>query len=173
MEAPITYLPPRFLSSASRYFAAWDVPEAAGLFTSGVFNNIATAHPFRIPFSYPVRRVFWANGSAVAGSVEVGLYTPAGQQFWTSGLVVQAGTNVLQYVSVDFVLPPGTYYLVGVGNNNAGTFFKRAITTLYSRAAGVLQKSASAPLPASLSGFVVPSTGEYWLFGLTMTSSGF
>jgi hypothetical protein len=178
MEAPLTHLPPRLISSASRYFSLWDAPGQAGLdtpFASAVFaGSLATAHPFRIPFSYPVRRLFWVNGGAVAGNVEIALYSAEGQQFWTSGLVAQAGVSTLQYVSDDFILPPGAYFLTCVGDNIAGAHWRRSNVAGFSgRAAGILQKSSASPLPASLSGFSVHATSAYWLCGLTLAASGY
>lgn len=177
MIGPKTYIPPRFIHSASRYFAGWDClrQEVNPAFTSGAIGgSLGAAHPIRLPFAYPLKRVFWANGNAVAGNIEAALYNAKGQQFWSSGAVVQAGTNTLQYASADMVLSPGTYYLALVGDNIAGTHFRRsAPTTLGWRVGGLLQKTSASPLSSTLAGWSISSTNVYWLCGLTMTASGF
>jgi len=80
-----------------------------------VTANLAVYVPFSIPWPYPVKRVFWYNGSVVASAhCDFGIYSPQGGLIYrTGGSVVQSGASAPQYTtpSPNFILDPGDYYM--------------------------------------------------------------
>lgn len=82
------------------------------------------AMPIWIPSPMLAKRIALLNGSAVAGNVDVGIYTaelwdPAAPKFYlpkrlivNKGLTAQAGTNQFQVFDIaDTYLAPGHYFL--------------------------------------------------------------
>jgi hypothetical protein len=136
--------------------------------------NLASYAPVTLPWPYPVRRVFWANGSAVTGNRSFGIYSADGTRIYDTGAVVGSGASLLQYTDVtDFWLVPGAYYFA---YSNAGTTNQAwGLTTATApmlRAAGVLQQATAQPLPATMTGATV-TNAVYPLCGVTRTNTGF
>ena len=128
--------------------------------------NRAIYHPFYLPWRYPIKRLFWLNGSSASGNADVGIYSVGGTRIVSTGSTAQSGASTAQYVSADLVLPPGTYYLGNVfsGTTNVATSIG-SITAIAGRMQGVLQEGlGSTTLPATMSpstftGSVVPVAG--------------
>jgi hypothetical protein len=179
-------LPPRLISTASRYAALWDAGAVNGSpfdtpFTSGVISTVANTAifiPFHLPFPYPVKRLFWVNGTAVSGNVDIGLYSGEGKRLYSAGSTAQAGTSATQFVtpSPAFILPSDVYYMGFVADNTTGQCFRRSNLTGLSAglSGGMLQQASAFPLPADLSSAIVHTSAvTYILAGITLTGSGF
>lgn len=127
-------------------------------------NNRAFYLPIYLPYPGVVTKLWVANGAAVSGNIDVGLYSevagvPAAR-LASAGGVAQSGTSVIQEFDItDYVTTPQTRYFVGVSMDNTTGAFTRVITTAtVKRIAGVMQEESAYPLPASATP-VVAATG--------------
>jgi len=176
--AGVQAVPPLFIHSMSRY-----VTEQlggglgdTGALSSGAWSTVGANTilylPLRLPFAYPLKRVFVANGSTANGNWDVALLSPDGGRLCSAGSTAQAGTNALQYASIDMLIPPGAYYLaLGLSSATGTVFRSTGLTTNRTRLLGVLQQ-ATFPIPAAAT-FAAAAQGFWPLFGLTLTSTGF
>jgi hypothetical protein len=126
--------------------------------------------PIKIPWPYPVKRMFIFNGGSVAGNVDLGLYTRNGTKVFSTGSFAQVGVTTMQYVNFSYLVSPGSYYLAlafsGVATIQRAQF---ALVT-NARMAGLLQQDSAFPLPASMTPAVYTLGGIY-MFGMTLTES--
>jgi hypothetical protein len=173
MDAPTHAIPPLFLHAWSKYSIGMDFINANALSAIWPSANRAIYWPIRIPCRYPVRRVWVYNGAAVSGNFDFGLYSMKGYgKIFSTGAVAQAGTNVPQYVALDYELDSGVY-LCGLSLSNVtGRFFRAAISNALGRIGGMFEEAAAHPLPdiatpAQFTSTYIP------LAGLTLTDSGY
>lgn len=119
--------------------------------TSANFSaNLAFYVPIRLPEPMTVIDFFVYNGTAVAGNVDVGLYTWDGRRIASSGAVAQSGTSVLQILPVtDFTVGRGQFYLAVSGSNAGGTYMRGTSDTRYARLLGAMQEASAHPLPTT------------------------
>lgn len=129
---------------------------AAG--SSAVWPSSDLALFYPIPVSDVPRtytKAWWVNGSAVAGNVDVGIYTfsgATGTRVVASTAEAQSGVSVMQ-VAATF---PATTLLAGVQywiamscSSGTATTWKAAPAALTLRAVGCFQAATSHPLTAS------------------------
>lgn len=134
--------------------------------------------PFVIPFQYPVRRVWWSNGSTITTSnADVGVYSLDGVRLCHSGTTALVGASAEQNVAIaetEILLDPGIYYLAYVcDSTTARVTGTSSYTTSQLRTCGVLQQTvASALLPTTMTPIAV-ANALYPTCGITRTSSGF
>lgn len=108
------------------------------------------------PVPIQVNGFAWANGAAVAGNVDVGIYTPDGVRLVSTGAIAQSGTSTLQQstLGTPYVLGAGWFFL-GVSLSSAsGRLY--AITPSASTGQGcmpVFQVDSVHPLPATIAAF--------------------
>lgn len=137
--------------------------------------NTAIFLPLFLPWSYPVRRIFWYNGSAAGGNSDFGIYSTGGGKIWSTGSTANSGNSVPQYVapSPDLLLPPGGYFLAYTQDNTtANRIFVAAHTNDQGRLLGAYQMASAFPLPATATFAAYAGVG--WpMIGLTNTASGF
>ncbi len=113
--------------------------------------NVAVFVPFSVIEPTLVTKVWWANGSAVAGNIDVGIFSTAGNVLTSAGSTAQAGINAVQAVDVaDVTLARGDYYL-GMVSDTSGITQK---VSAASPAAGISQslgllEQAAVTLPFS------------------------
>jgi hypothetical protein len=117
--------------------------------------NSAIFYPFGIAEQIVVQKMWWLNGAAVTGNIDIGIYTAAGARVISIGPTAQATINVIQEVDVtDTVLVPGRYYVGIAGDTGTNQRFSGfALTSVhYLRAVGVLQVDGltSGTLPTSV-----------------------
>jgi hypothetical protein len=131
--------------------------------------------PIFLPWAYPVKRLFWVNGSTASSNVEVGVYSRGFTKIYSSGSVAQSGASVPQYhtPASSFWLAPGGYLLAltcsGTTNRLWG-FTAMSATNL--RSGGVFM---SAHAPGAMPAIVTPvlnTKASFPLFGITNTASG-
>lgn len=172
-------LPPLFLSSICRYTAfpsfvvlanSAGTPSSSGTWYGA---NIAAYVPIVIPWQYPLKRFWMWNGSAVAGNIDIGLYSREGAKIVSTGSVAQAGTDQPQYISTPYMISPGSYYLAVSSNSGSSrVYVVSAASGASARLAGLLTQTAAFPLPNTMTPAASTDTA-YPLFGMTLTESGF
>lgn len=129
--------------------------------------NMAVFMPFAIAGPYLVRKVYWANGTAVAGNVDVGVYSWDGTRLFSAGSTAQAGTTAIQSVDItDYLLTPGSYYLALACSSLAATFFRISPGTSMVQSWGMANQAAALPLPATAT-FATAAQPFVALFGIT------
>lgn len=157
-------------------------PWAGGVNTSiaSPSANLAKYMPIYLPFTYPVRRVFWINGSSVTSvNADFGIYSADGTCLYSTGSVVCSGASALQYTTASptLVLPGGWYYfakVVSSSTSNRGGWGATALARQidYERLGGILQQASALPLPANMTGVAV-ANAIFPICGITRTASGF
>lgn len=118
--------------------------------------NRAYYIPFQLWSPFPVRRIFWANGTVVSGNVDAGIFASepgngaAVTRLYSTGSTAQAGTSVLQSVApTAFILPVGAYYLTLAMDNTTATAIRWSSGISVSTMLATAQQSTAFPLPAS------------------------
>lgn len=119
--------------------------------------NRATFYPITLDAPGIITKLWWRNGAAVSGNVDIGLYALGadklpGARLVSSGSTAQAGTGVLQEVNTtDLVIAyPQIIYCALVLDNGTGAIFGGFLgATSLVRAAGFLGQTTAFPLPAT------------------------
>jgi hypothetical protein len=115
--------------------------------------NLAYYYPIVLPEPCVITKLFWQNGTTVAGTVDLGWYTPEGGRIVSTGPQTQAGISATQVIDIaDTALPPGPLYLGLLFSSATGTVFAVAggplfnamIVGMYQQAVG----SGTLPNPA-------------------------
>lgn len=167
---------PLFVNSISRYAAGWEQRAHLGsvgpVATTWVANLIAYI-PFALPFPYPVKRVWWMNGSTASSNVDMGIFSGSGAQLFSTGSTAQSGASVLQYVAADILLTPGTYYIAWSNSGTTNRAQTVASTATQGRLIGLLEQASTFPLPAAMTGVSWTRAFGAPFCGLTRTASGF
>lgn len=173
--------PPPFLHTWSRHSAVWEIRNAtsggaAAASLTFATGNQARAVPIHNPWWYPVRRVFWVNGSAVTGTRDFGIYTrdSSPRKIYSTGSTAIGSASVPQYVTpTAFWLPPGDYYFIFNCSATTNAIFGLAFTAALQRYGGVVQQAVGAvtiPDPFVPAASTVAGLG---IWGVTSTASGF
>jgi hypothetical protein len=134
-------------------------------------TNVAMFVPFRIGKTIIAKNMFCLNGSAVAGSIDIGIYTADGTKLVSTGSTAQSGTSAIQTISItNTEFGPGLFYLA-LAANNAGNRFQCAntINAYPLQVMGVAMVTASFPLPATVT-FATATVSKLPIFGLTTRS---
>jgi hypothetical protein len=178
-DFPQSQILPLFLSNFSAYGAGSEAQRLSGASGFGAISPVNERGyfvPVYLPFSYPVHRVFWANGSTATGEMCFAIYTLDGARIYTTGKVVMGGATQLQFVSpTPFILAPGGYYF---GQSFKGTVASRmwgasGLTEPGGRGAGMLQQETAFELPVTATFAAWASATVLPLNGVTRTASGF
>ena len=137
--------------------------------------NQAIYVPFRLPFPYVVRRLFWHVGSVGnSGNSDIGIYSLGGTAIFTAGSTVNSTGNTPQYITPasPIVLSPGRYFLAyshsSISANHIfgrGGIVNNGLTGCYTQLSAV-------PLPGTAT-FAPTTALNYPLMGITRTASGF
>jgi hypothetical protein len=178
VDFPQTGIPPLFINSMSRYAARCSVSQAQPATSALTWTaNQAQYIPFYLPWPYPVRRVFWSNGSSVVSTnVDVGIYTADGTRIYSTGSTAASGASVLQYVTpTEFLLSPGRYYMAkscSTATAARGGTGQSSMTLGFLQMAGFLEEASALPLPATMTPVTATLT-VIPIYGFTQTASGF
>lgn len=130
--ADAAYTTGQFLPTANNYVAA----------------NVGVFVPFTIPEPVLFTKLFWGNGTAVTGNLDVGLFGEDGTLLVAAGTTAQAGTSTLQVVDVtDTLLARGRYYFGLTSDTSAvGQKVLAAVPAAgIAQALGCLEDAACAP----------------------------
>jgi hypothetical protein len=114
-------------------------------------NTAVVAEVF-LPVFATLRGFSWANGGAVSGNVDCGLYDSHLNRIASTGSTAQAGTNATQAVSATATrLAPGNYYVALALDNTTGTILSHS-TSFYPvyPALGIFMMASAFPLPSTL-----------------------
>lgn len=131
--------------------------------------NRAIYVPFVLPAAYQVTKLWWANGATAAGNVDCGIYSVGGTKLASTGSTAQAGTSVVQSVSVSILLQPGSYYMALALSSISATILRNVPSSGPLAAMGVAQQATAFPLPATAT-FAAASTAYFPMFGITSAS---
>jgi len=122
--------------------------------TAAASNNYIAVNtgvfiPFGLSEPCTFTKVFWGNGTAVAGNIDAGLFNEDGSLIVAAGSTVQTTTGTLQVVDItDTTLARGRYYL-GITSDTSGITQKVLATTGQvagvCQALGLLQDTSCAP----------------------------
>lgn len=169
---------PLHISTHSRYSIGCETRLAAagGSVAAKTWTtNVVAYIPLSLPFNYPVRRVWWVNGSTIGNNVDMGIYTRGGAQLYHTGSTAQVGASSVQYVALgtDVVLVPGMYYLAWTTSGTTNTAFTTTATAVNGRQIGLLQETTAIPLPATMTPVIWALALGAPFCGLTRTSTGF
>jgi hypothetical protein len=156
---------------AGRSMAALSGP-AATTWTA----NLAVYVPFTLPWPYPVRRVWWLNGSVnTTTNVDFGIYSAAGTRIYSTGSTAMGTVSVTQYVTpaTEFILAPGSYYMAWTCSNTTTRGNGPAITAIAGRMLGLVEQATALPLPATATFASFATVLAFPYCGITRTPSGF
>jgi hypothetical protein len=173
MDSPNHAAPPLFIQPWTRFSIGVDNPLGTFVAAAWPAANRAIYIPIKTPCRVPVKRVWLFNGGTVSGNFDLGIFSLSGTKIFSTGSVAQAGVTTVQYATVDWLLPFGSFYLALSLDNATGQLQRSAALTLADqRAAGMLQSATSFPLP-DLATFAAPASTYIPLFGVTTTDSGY
>lgn len=115
-------------------------------------SNRAILVPFWLTSPFPIRNIFWLNGTAVSGNVDAAVYGLNGNRILSTGSTAQAGTSSMQVVSTtETWLGPGKFFLGLVLDNTTGTIVRGNPGGPRTKAYGILMNNSSFPFPADIS----------------------
>ncbi len=183
-DYPTNIPTPLFVHTYTRWASTSDLGKisGAGVVSFGSITwpgaDIAFYVPIAIPWPYPVKRVYWINGSSVTSvNMDFGIYTADGTRIYSTGATAASGVSATQYTtpSPDFILPAGRYYFALMSSSataNRGGQGTVGTTAVRQRLVGMLEQATANPLPATMTGAsvthpCVPACG------VTRTASGF
>jgi hypothetical protein len=132
--------------------------------------NRALLIPFSIDTEGLISTVAIANGAAVSGNIDVGIYNAEFQRLVSVGGIRQRGINTTQALALpQLLLTAGAYWLAFVLDNLVGTIMcMTGLASPQAQQIGIVEASAAYPLPARLT----PSTPSMGILPLlTLTSS--
>lgn len=167
---------PLFISTFSSYGPSYKAGSSSSPAAVTWVANQAVYLPVFLPWEYPVKRVWWCNGSTnTTTNVDFGIYTPSGARIYSTGSTAMGTVSVPQYVtpSTPFVLPAGQYYFAWVCDNTTSRGFGAAVAVAATGAIyGLLSQASALPLPATAT-FATYVTPGFQICGITRTESGF
>jgi hypothetical protein len=171
--------PPLFLGTMTQPYCGMEARSFAGMSpASGAWPAVSYVVyvPFWIPWPYPINRLWWVNGSAAGGTVDVGIYTTGGRLVVSGGSTAGAGNSAPQFVTVSptLILPPESYYFAQVVDNTTANRINRstALSLIQQRALGIYGQTGTFPLPSSAT-FATATQVVYPVCGMTLTTTGF
>lgn len=140
--------------------------------------NLAIYCPIILPFNYPVRRMFWLNGTSVASTnMDIGVFTADGTRLYSSGSTAGSGATTVQYVtpSTPFMMYADTVYYIGYSNSGTTnrSFGASVTAAAQGRFTGILEQASALPLPATATFASLSSIALFPVCGITRTASGF
>lgn len=119
-------------------------------------ENTATFVPLYLPETTTAVKLFWLNGDAVSGNVDIGIYTEDGALLTSAGTTAQAGISVIQEVDIpDIELTgPRRYYFAFVMSVAAPSTSSKVSTArlgdpIAARMFGMAEQTSALPLPAT------------------------
>jgi hypothetical protein len=117
--------------------------------TWGVANR-AWYHPVILTHPIVVTKLWWQNGTTIAGNLDCGIYDEQGHRLLSTGSTAQAGTTAIQSVDVpDTAISAGLVYLALAGDSGTSSIWVMGNNTTASGIAYSVYLQLSAfPLPA-------------------------
>lgn len=136
--------------------------------------NMAVYIPVSLSWTYPVKRLFWWNGSSTTGNADVGIYDSEGDLVVSGGgNIVRSGASAPQFVSVNALLMPGNYYFAFVVNGTTNAVLGGTISLVAGRQSGCLQQSLASPTLPATATFAQWTAVAVPIIGITTTDTGY
>jgi len=140
--------------------------------------NLVSYAPVIVPYPYPVKRVFWVNGSTITTTnVDFGIYTWDGTRIYNTGSTAMSGASAVQYVTpgTDFILSPARYYFAWTCNGTTSRGYAGGSTSANApRLAGMLEETTGGfGLPATMTPVAYARSWGPSVCGVTRTTTGF
>lgn len=167
---------PRHIISTGRCNNAADMVRAQNGNVFGSTGWPAVNRAFYVPLHiqqrFTVARFMIANGTAVAGNFDLGLYDNNGTRLVSIGSTLQVGISTTQYVGItDQSFGPGHYYIGIVLSSTGGEVRRVTLDQYQQRACGVLMENLGATtLPTTMTP-VSNTSGVFWCFGFTQSDT--
>lgn len=119
--------------------------------------NRAIFYPIRIDVPGVITKLWWRNGAAVSGNVDIAIYSEGSDKLpatrlASAGSTAQSGTNVIQAVDITDVAinyPQRIFCALVLDNNTGAIFCGFSGSPMISRAAGYVGQASAFPLPAT------------------------
>ncbi len=113
--------------------------------------NAAVFVPFRIPRPITIKQLFVLNGTTVAGSFDIGVYSVDGTRLVSTGSTLQTATSQVQTVSVTPTqIGPGLFYLALNSNSTLSRYLCQGFANAsFLKMCGLARQAAAFPLPAT------------------------
>lgn len=150
---------------------------AGGVGASATYPTASTALFFPVRLTQPRTYVkaFWVNGTAVAGNVDVGIYTISGTtatRVVASTAEAQATVSAVQIPATfaSTTIGPGLYYLAMSCTSITSQFWRMGPNFNISRQLGFFQAASQSPLPASCTVVAVTANSYVPSFGFSEQS---
>jgi len=138
--------------------------------------NLAMYLPLYIRAPIVAKQIWWVNGTAVSGNVDMGIYSETGStKLYSTGTTVQSGTSVPQATTISnngLVLPPGRYWFGLAVDNTTATIFRwtnDADIGNLQKFFGMQQQASAFVLPASTT-FAAAVNAFVPLLGIALTT---
>lgn len=133
--------------------------------------NRAIYVPVVVPCRVTACQMAWANGAAVSGNVDAGIYDVTGVRLVSTGSTAQAGTTALQVADItDTVLTPGVYFLALAVDNTTATISRLPTNTGALQGCGVQQQDTAFTLPATAT-FAAPTVATLPVFAASLVAN--
>lgn len=154
----MTYAPPMLARPGAILIHPWSYQSlGVSLYVMGtvppvsanyIAANVGVFVPFWIPESTTFTKVWWTNGSAVAGNIDCGIFAADGTLIVAAGSTGQLNTTNAQVVDItDTTLARGIYYM-GITSDTSGATQKVLASSPAAgipQSLGLLEDSACAP----------------------------
>jgi hypothetical protein len=136
--------------------------------------NLALYVPFVLRRKITVSKLFTANGTGVAGNIDIGIYSLDGTRITHTGATAQAGTSAIQTINITPVtIGPGQYYMALSSSSASSDFYGAGFSGTGApslQSMGIYQQTSAEPLPATAT-FASSSHTLVPLFGLSGISN--
>jgi len=121
--------------------------------------NRALFVPFRISRPFIISTLYWVNGNAVSGNIDIGIYSSDGTKIISKGSTAQATTNVLQSVSVTSTeIGAGLFYIGIAVDNTSASLSSISTNSNLLKIIGCAQMASAFTLPATATFATVSSS---------------
>lgn len=128
--------------------------------------NRAYLYPIKLGDITTLTQAWTANGAAVSGNIDIGLYDVAGTRIMSTGTTVQAGTSTLQIIDhADVTVPAGHYYLALAASSATAQFLRGVGLASTQNFAGVITMATAFALPATITPTIAGGGNYTPLFG--------
>ena len=120
--------PPLFFNSFTRW-----CPGFMALHTYSQTWNVATVMqfpvankamymPFKLPWPYPIKRLFVGCGFASGGNYDFGIYSSSGTKLVSTGSIAYTVSSNLAFANANILLAPGNYYFALAASSTSAAF---------------------------------------------------
>ncbi len=131
--------------------------------------NLAIYVPFCLSEEITVTHLWTANGTGVAGNIDIGIYSQGGARLCSTGSTAQSGTSTVQAIALGtpYLLGAGEFYLALAASSTSALFLSGTpVTSNRGKIAGFAEQTSALPLPQPAT-FAAYTRTYIPLFGLS------